>query len=287
MRYFKISILSFLCLSAVFSAQALSPTDTSDFAVQRIRNIISSNREVVNFIEYTFAKKGIPKHMRNLALIESGFNQGAVSYAGASGIWQLMPQHANHYGLHESNRDDIYKSTQVAATSLANLYKKYNDWITVVAAYNCGEGNIAKAMQTAGSKNYAVFYPHLPTETINHVKKFINACYATGELEQLSRTSPSIISTSEPTFGGGDNVYENIDEKTTDPNLVQSTINNGYDLDITANFLGTSVENIMDWNPNIQTKLNEKGETAFFLPGELMGNFEANRNKILKLSLMK
>ena len=69
--------------------------------------------------------------------------------------------HANQYGLTEQGRTDIYKSTKTATISLSNLYKKYNNWVTVVAAYNCGEGNIAKAMEAAGSTQYHVFYKYL------------------------------------------------------------------------------------------------------------------------------
>lgn len=287
MRFFRFLILCFLCFITNANSQTLSPTDTSEPSVMRVRNTINNNREIVNYIEYTFLKRGLPRHLRNLALIESGFNQGSISNKGASGIWQLMPDHASDYGLHESHRHDIYKSTQVVASSLTNLYKKYGDWLTVVAAYNCGEGNVAKAMQSAGSKSYEVFYPYLPLETINHVKKYINACYATGELGLLSQTSPSIRNSSGPTYGGGSNVYQDIDESPSDASLVKSTINSGYDLEVLASFLDTTVQKIIAWNPKIESKLNNKGESSFYLPGELMGTFEANRNKILKLSLLK
>lgn len=288
MRYIKISIFCLFCFSSLANSQVFLPTDTSESSVKRIRNTINSNREIVNYIEYTFVRNGIPRHLRNLALIESGFNQGSVSSVGASGIWQLMPAHANQYGLETENRGDIYKSTQVAAISLANLYKKYGDWLIVVAAYNCGEGNVAKAMNAAGSKSYAAFYPYLPDETINHVRKYINACYATGELGLLTQASPALRkSSSKRKILGDTNVFKDIDEKSSDPSLVQSSINSSYDLEVTADFLETTVQKILAWNPNITNKLTQKGESSFYLPGELMGKFEANRTTILKLSITK
>ena len=84
--------------------------------------------------------------------MESGFDRTRVSSTGAVGIWQIMPAHANYYGLRESDRSDIYKSTQVALNSLSTLHRKYKDWISVLAAYSCGEANVAKAMEKAGSK---------------------------------------------------------------------------------------------------------------------------------------
>ena len=74
--------------------------------------------------------------MRNLAIIESGLDHQIVSHAGAKGMWQFMVDHANEYGLSDEDRSDMYKSTKTAAVSLINLYNKYGNWITVVAAYN-------------------------------------------------------------------------------------------------------------------------------------------------------
>jgi membrane-bound lytic murein transglycosylase D len=146
----------------VVNGQFLSASDTSESSVKRYKNIINANKEIVDFIENSLAQKGLPKHLRNLALIESHFNRNITSGAGAVGVWQFMTAHANQYGLSEQNRNDIYKSTKTAVISLSKLYKKYNNWVTVVAAYNCGEGNIAKAMSAAGSSQYHVFYKFLP-----------------------------------------------------------------------------------------------------------------------------
>ena len=127
---------SFIFCSQSF-AQALTASDTSEQSVRRYQNIIKSNKQLVDFIEYTFVKKGIPRHLKNLAVIESGLDHTQTSHAGAKGLWQFMSDHANDYGLTDENRSDMYKSTKTAAVSLKNLYKKYGNWVTVVAAYNC------------------------------------------------------------------------------------------------------------------------------------------------------
>ncbi len=188
-----------------------------------------------------------------------------------------MTAHANQYGLTEQNRTDVYKSTKTAVVSLANLYKKYNNWVTVVAAYNCGEGNIAKAMQAAGSSQYHEFSQYLPAETINHVKKYLNACYATGELQSvLNNYNSSRIN---KVF------FEDGNRKMTAAALSETEINAGFNLNIVADELKVGVDEILAWNPGIVEELQRKGESPFYLPTDLMPDFLLRKNKILTKSI--
>ncbi|WP_053328222.1 lytic transglycosylase domain-containing protein [Chryseobacterium gallinarum] len=258
------------------NGQFLSASDTSESSVKRYKGIINANKDLVEFIEQLLLQKGLPKHLRNLALIESHFNKNITSGAGAVGIWQLMTAHANQYGLTEQNRTDIYKSTKTATISLANLYKKYNNWVTVVAAYNCGEGNIAKAMQTAGSTQYHEFSQYLPAETINHVKKYLNACYATGELQSvLNNYNSSRIN----------KIFFEGNRKTTAAALAETEINAGFNLNVVADELKVSVDEILAWNPGIVDELQKKGESTLYLPTDLMPDFLLRKNKILTRSI--
>ncbi|KPH12924.1 lytic murein transglycosylase [Chryseobacterium sp. ERMR1:04] len=265
--------------SQLVNGQFLAASDTSESSVRKYKNIINSNKEIVDFIEYSLAQKGLPRHLRNLALIESHFDRNITSGAGAVGVWQFMTSHANQYGLSEQNRNDLYKSTKVAVVSLSNLYKKYNNWVTVVAAYNCGEGNVAKAMQAAGSTQYHIFSKYLPGETINHVKKYLNACYATGELQSvLSNYNSSRMNTvffTEGGTGSGKN----------DESLSETEINAGFNLTIIADELKIDVDKILAWNPGIENELEEKGESTFYLPMDLMPDFLLRKNKILTRSI--
>ncbi|MBV8326147.1 lytic transglycosylase domain-containing protein [Chryseobacterium sp.] len=270
---------AFLLLGAgIFvNGQFLAASDTSESSVKRYKGIISSNKDLVEFIEQLLLQKGLPKHLRNLALIESHFDRNITSGAGAVGVWQLMTAHANQYGLTEQNRTDVYKSTKTAVISLANLYKKYNNWVTVVAAYNCGEGNIAKAMQAAGSSQYHEFYKYLPGETINHVKKYLNACYATGELESvLNNYNSSRIN---KVF------FEDGNRKMTEAALSETEINAGFSLKVVADELNVDVDKILAWNPGIVEELQKKGESPFYLPTDLMPDFLLRKNKILMRSI--
>lgn len=269
-----------LLLSPHFvSGQFLSASDTSENSVKRYRNIINSNKEIVEFIEYSLSQKGIPRHLRNLALIESGFDRKQVSGAGAVGVWQFMTAHANQYGLSEQSRSDLYRSTKTAVISLAKLYKKYNNWVTVVAAYNCGEGNISRAMEAAGSSQYHIFSKYLPGETINHVKKYLNACYATGELQSvLSDYNNSRMNM----------VFQNgTGQNTGVSSLAETDINAGFDLGIIADELDVDIDKILAWNPGIMEELQQNGESILYLPIDLMPDFLLKKNKILSRSIKR
>ncbi|ROH97647.1 lytic transglycosylase domain-containing protein [Chryseobacterium daecheongense] len=275
----KNTLLAILLISfsQVVKGQFLSASDTSESSVKRYKSIINSNKEIVEFIEYSLVQKGLPKHLRNLALIESHFDRTITSHAGAVGVWQFMTSHANQYGLSEQNRTDLYKSTKTAVISLASLYKKYNNWITVVAAYNCGEGNIAKAMSAAGSSQYHIFYKYLPEETINHVKKYLNACYATGELQSvLANYNNSRMNTVFFAEGGS---------RKNNASLSETEINAGFNLDVIADELKINVDEILAWNPGIMEELQNKGESLFYLPMDLMPDFLLKKNKILSRSI--
>lgn len=269
----------FMILGTVIfvNGQFLAASDTSENSVKRYKGIINANKDLVEFIEQLLLQKGLPKHLRNLALIESHFDRNITSGAGAVGVWQLMTAHANQYGLTEQNRTDVYKSTKTAVISLGNLYKKYNNWVTVVAAYNCGEGNIAKAMQAAGSSQYHEFYKYLPGETINHVKKYLNACYATGELQSvLNNYNSARINKI---------FFEDGNRKIASENLSETEINAGFNLKIVADELKVDFDKILVWNPGIVEELQKKGESPFYLPTDLMPDFLLRKNKILVRSI--
>lgn len=266
----------FLSCSQFVGAQFISASDTSESSVRKYKNIIEANKEVVTFIEYSMVEKGLPKHLRNLALIESHFNRNITSSAGAVGVWQFMTAHANQYGLTEDRRNDLYRSTKTAAVSLKNLYKKYNNWVTVVAAYNCGEGNIAKAMQAANSTQYHVFSKYLPAETINHVKKYLNACYATGELSLVLDNYNNARTIA---------LLNTRNTNATEIPLSETEINAGFKLNVIADELKVSMNDLLSWNPEIVAILESDGESKLFLPTDLMPDFLMKKNTILSKSI--
>jgi membrane-bound lytic murein transglycosylase D len=125
----------------------------------------------------------IPLEMKALPIIESALNPVIVSRAGATGMWQFMLSTGRRYGLtintYVDERRDPIASTYAAAKYLSALYTMFQDWTLALAAYNCGEGNVMKAIARAdGKKDYWEIYQYLPKETRNYVPLFIAANYA-------------------------------------------------------------------------------------------------------------
>lgn len=132
--------------------------------------------------EEALARYDLPDELKYLPIIESALNPKIVSRAGASGLWQFMHGTARIYGLEVSSyideRNDPVKSTDAAARYLRDLYSIYGDWDLVLAAYNCGPGNVNKAVRRSGGKeNYWEIYSRLPKETRGYVPVFIAANY--------------------------------------------------------------------------------------------------------------
>lgn len=152
----------------------------------RLRKKVSYMLGAANFYIPIFEEAldvyDLPHELKYLPVIESALNPSAVSRAGASGLWQFMIGTGKIYGL-ESNsliddRRDPIKSTWAAARYLRDLYSIYHDWNLVIAAYNCGPGNINKAIRRAGGdKDYWAIYNYLPKETRGYVPAFIAANY--------------------------------------------------------------------------------------------------------------
>ncbi len=124
----------------------------------------------------------LPLELKYLPIIESALKPNAVSRAGAAGLWQFMVTTGKEYGLEINSlvdeRRDPVRSSYAAAHYLSDLYKIFNDWNLVIAAYNCGPATINKAIHRAnGEKDYWKIYPYLPKETRGYVPAFIAANY--------------------------------------------------------------------------------------------------------------
>lgn len=124
----------------------------------------------------------LPLELKYLPVIESALNPTAVSRVGATGLWQFMIGTGKRYGLEVNSlideRRDPVKASYAAAHYLSDLYKIFDDWSLVIAAYNCGPDKINKAIHRAkGSADYWNIYPYLPKETRGYVPAFIAANY--------------------------------------------------------------------------------------------------------------
>ena len=152
----------------------------------RLRNKVSFILAAANFYMPLFEEAldtyDLPLELKYLPIIESALNPTAISRQRASGLWQFMLRTGKLYGLENNSlvdeRRDPIKSTWAAARYLKDLYNIYKDWHLVLAAYNCGPGNVNKAIRRAGgATDYWEIYQFLPKETRGYVPGFIAANY--------------------------------------------------------------------------------------------------------------
>lgn len=133
-------------------------------------------------LEETFAKYELPLELKYLAVIESNLNPTARSRAGALGMWQFMYTTARSYGLKINSfvdeRMDVEKSVDAAARYLRDAYDVFGDWNLAICSYNCGPGNVQKAIRRSGSREFWNLYHYLPRETRGYVPAMVGAMYA-------------------------------------------------------------------------------------------------------------
>jgi membrane-bound lytic murein transglycosylase D len=157
-----------------------------DLYVERRRSSVEYMLGLENFyfpmIEQALDQYGLPDELKYLAVVESALNPTALSRMGASGLWQFMLPTGKQYGLEINSlvdeRRDPAKATYAACQYFKDMYNIYKDWTLVIAAYNCGPGNINKAIRRAnGNTDYWKIYPYLPRETRSYVPLFVAANY--------------------------------------------------------------------------------------------------------------
>lgn len=136
-------------------------------------------------IEEELIKAGLPVELRAMAIIESALTPTAMSRMGAAGLWQFMPRTAKSYGLEVNSlvdeRLDPIRATQAACRYLKDLYSIYHDWTLAISSYNCGPGNVNKAIARSGVKECRSFwdvYHCMLRETQGYMPAFIGATYA-------------------------------------------------------------------------------------------------------------
>lgn len=137
---------------------------------KQVENMLGIGEYYFPIFEQELEAAKLPIELKYLPVIESALNPLAFSRAGASGLWQFMYGTGKLYGLEGNSlvddRRDPIKATHAAVRFLGDLYKIYGDWSLVIAAYNCGPGNVNKAIKRAnGKKDYWAIYPYLPLET--------------------------------------------------------------------------------------------------------------------------
>jgi membrane-bound lytic murein transglycosylase D len=199
--------------------------------------ILAWSKYYFPIFEEALDKEKMPLELKYLAVIESALNPQATSPVGAAGMWQFMAPTGRMYGLSTSHyydeRRDVTKSTEAAIKYLRNSYSIYGDWLLVIASYNCGPGNVNKAIKKAGGiKNFWVIQQYLPRETRGYVPAFIAAAYL------MNYTSEH-------------NIYPS-EDLAINYNLDTVLVDNRYTLDQLADGLKMNIEDLKNYNPHLR-----------------------------------
>lgn len=147
-----------------------------------LEKLKESSQLDLTIINSVLTRHGIPDELKYMAIVESNLNTDTVcNRTGATGLWQLMPVTARELGLKVTGDHDerlhIDKSSAAAAKYLQRLYAEFGDWLLAIAAYNSGPGKVTRAINLSGHKNFWQLEEFLPTETRNHVKRFMSVMY--------------------------------------------------------------------------------------------------------------
>ena len=149
---------------------------------ERMAHMLGLCKYYMPIFEEIFNRYDLPEELKAMTIIESAMNPTAVSRVGAKGMWQFMYTIAKMYGLHIDSfvdeRMDPVKSAEAAAQYLEDAYEIFGDWNLAIASYNCGAGNVLKAIRRAGGKrDFWSIWPYLPRETRGYGPAFVGALY--------------------------------------------------------------------------------------------------------------
>ncbi len=245
---------------------------------------------------------GLPAELKYLAVIESNLENSALSWAGARGPWQFMPETARQFGLvvnsTRDDRTDYYRSTHAAARYLKILYDQLGgDWLLVIAAYNSGPGKVFNAIKRTGSRDFWTLQNALPLESRNHVKKFIGTHYVmegTGGVTTV--TSKELASLHEKaiedntnainrSFGENGQLRANLPNQHIEGTTTQK-IQGKYNSVVLTTSLSLDIAQFNKLNPNFDKLVQEEEGYELRLPEEKMLQFNNARYQILQQSIM-
>jgi len=247
-----------------------------------LRKMKTWARPYFNLYDDILKANGIPVELKYLSVIESHLTPNLVSWAGAVGPWQLMPDEAARFGLKTTpvdERTDFRKSTMAAATLLKESYAQFGDWLLVVAAYNGGAGRVSRALKKKGARSFWEIEYELPLETRNHVKKFI-ATYDIFEMED-ARASEKEMQAVEVSP-----LKENKTKSTSlESNLAFVEVSGRFQISVIAKYLSIPTKELEVLNPQFNQTVASGKRYTLKLPKDRLEIFEAHKNEILQASI--
>ncbi|MFK7954264.1 MAG: LysM peptidoglycan-binding domain-containing protein [Ekhidna sp.] len=228
------------------------------------RNIIQKKELFFPIFSEGLARHGLPDELKYLAIVESGLRPNAISHANAVGLWQFISSTGKMYGLssdwYVDDRMDPVEATDAAARHLRDLYRMFDNWELALAAYNCGPGNVRKAIRRSGyKKTFWEIYRYLPRETRSYVPQYVAITYLFNHLDEHGFAE-------KPEF-----FY---------PDLDTILISQYFHVETFSNQIDACLDDILLWNPQIKRGALPEGTKNFALriPSEWKENIVANRS---------
>tara|TARA_B110000046_G_scaffold82214_1_gene90464 strand:+ start:1644 stop:2999 length:1356 start_codon:yes stop_codon:yes gene_type:complete len=213
------------------------------------RGVLEKKDYYFSIIEPYLKEYGLPDDLKYLAIVESGLVPRAQSRASAVGLWQFIPSTGRSYGLSNSwyidERMDPNLATDAACRYLKNLYHTFGRWDLAIAAYNCGPGNVRKAIRRSGyKKDFWQIYRYLPRETRSYIPQFIAINYVLNYAEEHNLFPEHKLSLA----------------------LSDTVLVNQYlHLATFAHFADIALEELLDLNPSIKRGAIPEGTRGFSL----------------------
>jgi membrane-bound lytic murein transglycosylase D len=213
------------------------------------RGVLEKKDYYFSIIEPYLEEYGLPDDLKYLAIVESGLVPRAQSRAGAVGLWQFMPSTGRSYGLSNSwyidDRMDPNQATDAACRYLKSLYNTFGRWDLAIAAYNCGPGNVRKAIRRSGyKKDFWQIYRYLPRETRSYIPQFIAINYVLNYAEEH-------------------NLFP--DQKSSLALSDTIVVSQYLHLATFAHFADIALEELLDLNPSIKRGVIPEGVRSFSL----------------------
>jgi peptidoglycan lytic transglycosylase D len=227
-----------------------------------LNRVFERSRRYLYHIVEMVEQRGMPTEIALLPIVESGFNPRAYSQAKAGGIWQFIPSTGENYGLKANGwydgRLDILAGTEAALGYLQDLHDKFGDWQLALAAYNCGEGCVAKAISRNRARGKPTDYAHLrlPTETRHYVPKLL-------ALRQIIENP-----------GAYNVVLENIENQ---PYFVPVSLTHPMDMQLAARLADVGMDEMKSLNPAYKRPvIHSNTPLTLLLPADKAERFAAN-----------
>ena len=233
---------------------------------EKMERILGLSAYYIPIFEEIFDQYDMPLELTAMAVIESALNPKAVSRARAKGMWQFMYSTAKRYGLtinsYVDERFDPIASAHAAARYLRDSYLIFGDWTLAIASYNCGAGNVNKAIRrSGGSKDFWEIYPYLPRETRGYVPSFFAALYAMRYYKEHNLTPEHIP---------------------MPPHTDTIKVNKMLHFEQIAHYTGASIEELRTHNPQYLHDIIPGTEKEYILqlPYQFTGAFIDHENEI-------